>query len=157
MHRTRLRGVSAPGRYGHGHFRKCALQQKPWKPQGAQTARWAQLQTFGTCCLEAWPKRSRGNGGEMRPSRGFLAAFSEPIVAFTDRFVGETHGMRVDVSDIQGNSATAVQVRSTLSLLSACRTCMMCASHACTSRCTGPLSSCSACAQAQVPCGEEFL
>jgi hypothetical protein len=41
----------------------------------------------------------------------FLADFSEPLVHFADRFVGETHGMRVDVRDTLGNSASAVQVR----------------------------------------------
>lgn len=48
---------------------------------------------------------------------GFLAAFSQPLVALTDRFVGETHGVRVDVTDADGNVATAVQV---------CLTCMAC-------------------------------
>lgn len=43
---------------------------------------------------------------------GFLAAFSEPMVALTDRFVGETHGVRVDVTDTEGNVATGVQVQS---------------------------------------------
>lgn len=42
---------------------------------------------------------------------GFLAAFSQPMVALTDRFVGETHGVRVDVTDEEGNVATGVQVR----------------------------------------------
>lgn len=43
---------------------------------------------------------------------GALAAFSEPMVALTDKFVGETHGVRVDVTDEAGNVATGVQVRS---------------------------------------------
>ena len=42
----------------------------------------------------------------------FLADFSQPMVALTDRFVGETHGVRVDVTDTEGNVATGVQVRS---------------------------------------------
>lgn len=42
----------------------------------------------------------------------FLADFSEPLVWLADRFVGETHGMRVEVRGTQGTTATAVQVRS---------------------------------------------
>lgn len=39
----------------------------------------------------------------------FLADFSEPLVWLADRFVGETHGMRVEVRGVNGSSATAVQ------------------------------------------------
>ena len=35
---------------------------------------------------------------------GGLARFSEPLVAFTDKFVGETHAIRVDISSVQGLS-----------------------------------------------------
>ncbi len=45
---------------------------------------------------------------EPRFSRG-LAAFSKPLVAITDRFVGETHAMRVDVTAEDGSRCTAVQ------------------------------------------------
>jgi len=38
-----------------------------------------------------------------------MANFSEPMVRLTDKFVGETHCMRVDVTDIEGNVCTAVQ------------------------------------------------
>lgn len=38
-----------------------------------------------------------------------LAVFSQPMVALTDRFVGETHGMRVDVRGEGGEEVTAVQ------------------------------------------------
>lgn len=38
-----------------------------------------------------------------------LAAFSQPMVALTDRFVGETHGMRIDVRGDGGETVTAVQ------------------------------------------------
>ena len=38
-----------------------------------------------------------------------LANFSAPLVALTDRYVGETHGVRVDVTAPCGATATAVQ------------------------------------------------
>lgn len=39
----------------------------------------------------------------------FMADFSEPMVKLTDKFVGETHCMRVDVTDAGGATCTAVQ------------------------------------------------
>jgi len=45
-------------------------------------------------------------------SKGFsmgLAKFSKPLVALTDRFVGETHAMRVDVTAEDGSRSAAVQ------------------------------------------------
>ena len=38
-----------------------------------------------------------------------LAKFSKPLVAVTDRFVGETHAMRVDITSDDGRRVTAVQ------------------------------------------------
>ena len=38
-----------------------------------------------------------------------LASFSRPLVALTDRFVGETHAMRIDVTATDGTRATVVQ------------------------------------------------
>mmetsp|Transcript_22714 Transcript_22714/g.46453 ORF Transcript_22714/g.46453 Transcript_22714/m.46453 type:complete len:149 (+) Transcript_22714:212-658(+) len=38
-----------------------------------------------------------------------LAAFSRPMVAVTDRFVGETHAIRVDVEGESGRRAAALQ------------------------------------------------
>ena len=49
---------------------------------------------------EWWRTRAFSNG---------LAQFSRPLVALTDVFVGETHAMRVDVSDAQGARVSAVQ------------------------------------------------
>ena len=40
---------------------------------------------------------------------GTLARFSEPLVSLTDRFVRETHGMRVDVHSAAGMRVSAVQ------------------------------------------------
>lgn len=45
-------------------------------------------------------------------SRAFsegLAKFSKPLVDFTDRFVGETHAMRIDVTADDGSRVSAVQ------------------------------------------------
>uniref|UniRef100_A0A061RI91 Saccharopine dehydrogenase isoform 2 n=2 Tax=Tetraselmis sp. GSL018 TaxID=582737 RepID=A0A061RI91_9CHLO len=39
----------------------------------------------------------------------WMADFSEPMVTFTDQFVGETHCMRIDVTDTSGNTCTAIQ------------------------------------------------
>jgi hypothetical protein len=38
-----------------------------------------------------------------------VAGVSWPMVALTDRFVGETHGIRVDVTGVSGAAAVAVQ------------------------------------------------
>lgn len=38
-----------------------------------------------------------------------LAKFSKPLVDFTDRFVGETHAMRIDVTSEDGSRVSAVQ------------------------------------------------
>lgn len=49
---------------------------------------------------------------ELWKSRAFsmgLARFSKPLVSLTDRFVGETHAMRIDVQAEDGSTCTAVQ------------------------------------------------
>ena len=48
-----------------------------------------------------WWRRRRFSEG--------LARFSKPLVALTDRFVGETHAMRVDVTAADGSRSSAVQ------------------------------------------------
>lgn len=46
-----------------------------------------------------------------------LAVFSWPMVALTDRFVGETHGIRVDCIGEDGTQVSAVQVLTPNNLL----------------------------------------
>jgi len=44
--------------------------------------------------------------------QGMAVAKDEPYllqVTFTDQFVGETHCMRIDVTDTSGNTCTAIQ------------------------------------------------
>lgn len=40
---------------------------------------------------------------------GGMARFSEPLVRVTDAFVGEDHAMRIDVTDVDGGAAVALQ------------------------------------------------
>lgn len=50
-----------------------------------------------------WRNRAFSNG---------LAQFSRPLVALTDKFVGETHAMRIDVTNDDGSCVSVVQVAS---------------------------------------------
>ena len=51
---------------------------------------------------------SHGEWWRARPFSEGLARFSRPLVALTDAFVGEDHGMRVDVTSTTGEVASAV-------------------------------------------------
>lgn len=52
-----------------------------------------------------WRSRAFSNG---------LAQFSRPLVKVTDAFVGETHAMRIDVTNSEGALVSAVQARAKL-------------------------------------------
>ncbi|GAB5367380.1 hypothetical protein AAMO2058_001225300 [Amorphochlora amoebiformis] len=63
---------------------------------------WNYILTFMTTIVpKSWWKSKIFSEG--------LAKFSKPLVEFTDKFVGETHAMRIDVRNTQGKQLSAVQ------------------------------------------------